>query len=583
MNVFLLYLTLSILYFPSSLMGSNSTQQLGKHLANDASFLKVLPLEPRPYHHGWGFDSLGLGGKAYYEKCLSDYKQVPGKLYSLHYKSDGLIVKGVLLTPENFDAAKNYPTVIYNRGGHREFGSFTVCKKKKLADMFANHGYLVFIPQLRGVAGGEGQEEWGGAEINDILTLERIASRSGLVEKSKLYMVGWSRGAMSTWLAIKQGSKVNAAVTIAGPTDLFLSAKTRPDLEKLVAAQLVPGFENQRYQAYRERSSFFWPEKLKDIPLLSLQGTKDWRVDVLHAKKLELVLAPINPRFKVIYYKGEGHELKRVSDQAYADIRLWLDMQSKSQAPPTTVSKEEKLPQWIVKTGSLLPAKPLPEGESEKVLNELKLIWKDANRSNHYRIAAKKASRLFKKYPTSFRLQSFYAMLLGDAAVEFSEKLRGEVQLISVKIMEKLIEQTEGQTPDSIAHLKNEYFWQTAQHLRQFRLGESEVAAGRKGYYSMLVGGAWYAHQLMGFDRIALARRWAKKSIEAWKEFRKYNTTNNNSYYHYALALGILGRLKEMDQVLTTYRKQVNISAEHKELVELKDMIDDHIAKGRMN
>jgi len=66
----------------------------------------------------------------------------------------------------------NYPCVIYNRGGNRDFGGLLVAHGAITLGKLAKEGYVVIASQYRGNGGSEGQEEFGGKDVNDLFILD---------------------------------------------------------------------------------------------------------------------------------------------------------------------------------------------------------------------------------------------------------------------------------------------------------------------------------------------------------------------------------------------------------------------------
>lgn len=382
-------------------------------------------------------------------------------------------------------------------------------------------------------------------------------------------------------LAIKAGSKVNAAVAIAGVSETFSSLAQRPDMEMMVARQLIPNYDQNKYQLLRDRSAFFWPESLINTPLLLLHGTNDWRVSHIHAEKLVLTLRDIHPNFKSVFYEGDDHGLTKNKDKAYNEIRNWLLSENKATEKKQT-KNHPAIPGWFKQLSDMKPVRIQPKKTIELIQSEIRKIWQDANGKEEYRTASMNLSRLLNKYPHSFRLQKFYASILGDSIGELAPHLRGKAQKASIEIMEKVLGETEGQPAGSVYSLRNEYYWQTAQHLQQFKLGQERVKATKSGHYSIIVGGAWYAHQLYGFGRVDLAREYLSDVKKAWPLFRSYNKTNNNIFVHYALALGLLGELREMNRMLDQYCKRTGVDPGSPWMMEIRELIDEHMKKGRI-
>jgi len=119
----------------------------------------------------------------------------------MEYLSDGLRVVGLIVKPKK---EGKYPVVIYNRGGHMEGGKIDVKELLGLS-MFARQEYVVIASQYRGNDGGEGKEEYGGADINDVLNLIPLAKSLPFTDGDRIVMYGASWGGLMTYLAIKGG------------------------------------------------------------------------------------------------------------------------------------------------------------------------------------------------------------------------------------------------------------------------------------------------------------------------------------------------------------------------------------------
>ena len=193
----------------------------------------------------------------------------------IKYMSDGLKVTGIIWKPKD-TTGKKLPLIIYNRGGNREFGKLIFAYNYILHPFVAN-GFVVIGTQYRGVDGGEGKEELGGAEVNDILNLIPLAKSLGYVDMNNVFMFGESRGGMMTYLALKNKIPVNAAAVNAAPSDLILGLKNRPGFAQTYK-EMMPDFDKRSDELVPERSAVYWADKI-NTPLLMLQGGADWRVE----------------------------------------------------------------------------------------------------------------------------------------------------------------------------------------------------------------------------------------------------------------------------------------------------------------
>lgn len=220
------------------------------------------------------------------------------------YMSDGLKVAGLMWRPVD-QGTRRLPLLIYNRGGNRDFGKNAPWNP---FHRFAAEGFVMLAPQYRGVDGGEGVEEFGGADIHDIVNLLPVARSLGNVDLDNVFVLGWSRGAMSTLVALKRGLNANAVAVGGGLFDLTAEARRRPAVVKNVWSELMPGFATRRDELLLERSAVHWPEQIS-APVLILHGTGDWRASPADALVLAQKLQSAGKPYELIVYANDDHSL----------------------------------------------------------------------------------------------------------------------------------------------------------------------------------------------------------------------------------------------------------------------------------
>lgn len=237
----------------------------------------------------------------------------------LRYLSDGLEVVAFLWKPKTLRGAK-LPLIIFNRGGNREFSKLTPTTGFR---RFALDGFVVLASQYRGNDGGEGQEEFGGADVNDVKNLLLAAKALEYVDTKNVFMLGWSRGGMMTALALKHGLKVNAAA-VGGPlTDLLAERARRPGVAAGVWSKLIPGYAERTDEVLRERSAVYWPERIR-TPLLILHGGADWRADPSSTLAFAQALQRAGATYQLIIYAGDDHGLRNNKDDSNRRIVEWF-------------------------------------------------------------------------------------------------------------------------------------------------------------------------------------------------------------------------------------------------------------------
>jgi dipeptidyl aminopeptidase/acylaminoacyl peptidase len=259
----------------------------------------------------------------------SDYEEV--EMLSITYLSDELKVKGYLAMPVVGD---NLPCVIFNRGGNRESGALSDKQAAQMLGKIASWGYVVVASQYRGNAGGEGIEEFGGADVNDVLNLIPLLESLPRADATRIGMFGWSRGGMMTYKALTRTDRISAAIVGGGVSDLFDTIERRPEMEKNVYSTLIPDYARNRETALAARSAIRWPEKLsKTTPILLLHGSADWRVHPTQALRMAQALYESEHPFRFVLFEGGDHGLTEHKEEVDRLMRDWLDHYVRDQSP----------------------------------------------------------------------------------------------------------------------------------------------------------------------------------------------------------------------------------------------------------
>lgn len=257
-----------------------------------------------------------------YVKMLEEYAALEDVAVSrIVYDSDGLKVTGLMALPVHIRKGA-HPVLIYNRGGSREYGKLTLLSALRSMVPFAREGMLVFATNYRGNDGGEGREEFGGADLNDVMNLLNIARSHEGFDGCNTFMIGHSRGGMMTAMAIRRGARLNAAVSIAGISDAFQFEKTLRS-EKNVLTVLVPGYPAERERVLTERSAVRWPQDIT-VPLLLLHGDADKDVDYRESVSLDKLIREAGGTSELVIYPGGSHSLIRVWDDVLIRCSVWM-------------------------------------------------------------------------------------------------------------------------------------------------------------------------------------------------------------------------------------------------------------------
>jgi len=268
------------------------------------------------------YDETSAFTRRYYsrEEYTAASKSTSVDCLRIHYISAGLRVVGYIVKPRDSQGTR-HPVIVYNRGGFRDMGKIDAWN---LLDFygFAAQGFVVLASQYRGNDGGDGVDEVGGADLDDVMALSRTASNLSYADTTNLFLYGLSRGGLMSFLALKRGFPARAAAVVGAVFDVEAFAERAP---KMVASAMAG---NREYSAkgaalLRERSAMNWPEQIT-VPLLIIHGASDKQVPAIEAMKFATKLADLGRRYAMIVYADDVHEVAINRQDRDAKIGAWF-------------------------------------------------------------------------------------------------------------------------------------------------------------------------------------------------------------------------------------------------------------------
>lgn len=252
-------------------------------------------------------------------------------IYGITYLSDGLKINGLMVKPKK---KGKYPSVIYNRGGNRDFGALLIANGAITLGQIAKEGYVVIASQYRGNAGSEGTEEFGGKDVNDVTILTEVLKEIEDADSEKIGMYGWSRGGMMTYIALTKTDKIKTAVVGGAVSDSFSSIEDRPEMETKVMAELIPNYDTNKEIELEKRSAIKWADKFpKDVPILMLHGSSDWRVKPEQSLNLALEFEKHKVPYRLIMFEGGDHGISEHKTEVNEEVINWFNRYLKNNEP----------------------------------------------------------------------------------------------------------------------------------------------------------------------------------------------------------------------------------------------------------
>ncbi|WP_027415981.1 alpha/beta hydrolase family protein [Aneurinibacillus terranovensis] len=276
-------------------------------------------------------------------------------IYHVTYLSDGLKVKGYLSLPNRFELdiselrgmvnrfygasqlpiteitnAMNrekkdirmfkLPALIYCRGGIGKVGRV----KTDWLEQFSNCGHVIFAPSYRGNEGGEGRDEFGGKDREDVLSAYRLLRSFPFVSPERISVMGFSRGAINATLTAVETTEVHKLILWSGVSDLAHTYEERIDLRRMLK-RVIGGSPAKIPGSYEMRSPLLMADRLK-CPVLIIHGTQDTQVDFTHGINMYTKLKELGANVDIHRYQGYGHHFPPAIHQVAVERMFhWIE------------------------------------------------------------------------------------------------------------------------------------------------------------------------------------------------------------------------------------------------------------------
>jgi dipeptidyl aminopeptidase/acylaminoacyl peptidase len=239
------------------------------------------------------------------------------------YLSDGLRVKGYIAYP--IDKSKKYPCVIWCRGGIGNAGAIDKFNARGIFGQIASWGYCVFASQYRGNDGGEGFDEFGGNDLNDVLNLIPLADEFPFADTSNWAIEGWSRGGMMTYLTLTKTDLFKCAIVLGGVANLRCNSSESKFMRRLYEHILGKYNTEEFFSKCDERSIINFPDRLSTkTPILIIHGNSDERVLPHDSIDLSYKLLELKKAFRLVMLEGGDHFLKSHRKEVDMLRKDWL-------------------------------------------------------------------------------------------------------------------------------------------------------------------------------------------------------------------------------------------------------------------
>ena len=240
---------------------------------------------------------------------------------------DGTPLDGVLYKPENFDANKKYPVMIYfyERRSESLYNSMVPAPSRSTVNIpyFVSNGYIVFVPDIAYKDGHPGESAY-----NCIVSGAKALAKNKWVDSSKMAIQGQSWGGYQVAYLVTR-TDMFAAAGAGAPVSNMTSAYGGIRWGTGISRQFQYEHTQSRigkdlwsgYDLYVENSPIFKLPNVK-TPLLIMHNNNDGAVPYYQGIEMFMGLRRLGKPCWLLEYNREAHNLAQRKNAKDLSVRL---------------------------------------------------------------------------------------------------------------------------------------------------------------------------------------------------------------------------------------------------------------------
>ncbi len=252
------------------------------------------------------------------QKCISSFNQKSLKNLYVATPKEIVVdlkshkVKGWVLYPKDFNPNRSYPAILDIHGGPK-----TVYGKVFFHEMqyWANEGYVVFFSNPRG-SDGKGDDfsdirgKYGTIDYDDLMAFtDKVIKKVPSIDQQRMFVTGGSYGGFMTNWIVGQTHRFKAAATQRSISN-WLSFHGTSDIGFYFSQDQTNGHPNKDTTKLWNQSPMKYALNIK-TPLLFIHSDNDYRCPIEQAMQLYTIIKQNGVMSKLVWFKGENHELSR--------------------------------------------------------------------------------------------------------------------------------------------------------------------------------------------------------------------------------------------------------------------------------
>lgn len=242
------------------------------------------------------------------------------------YEGDSM--QGMLYKPENFDANKKYPMLVYfyERSSDRLHRHIIPAPIRSVINFtyYTSNEYLIFVPDIKYTTGEPGPNGY-----NCIVSgTEAMINNYNFVDRKNIGIQGQSWGGYQTAYVITQTNIYKAAMAGAPVSNMtsayggirWASGRCRTFQYEETQSR-IGGTLWEKHENYILNSPLFFVPKI-ETPLLIMHNDKDGAVPWYQGIELFNAMRRLDKPVWMLVYNGAPHNLKRRADMKDLTVRM---------------------------------------------------------------------------------------------------------------------------------------------------------------------------------------------------------------------------------------------------------------------
>lgn len=237
---------------------------------------------------------------------------------------------GVLVKPVGYSVGTRYPLIVAIHGGPQSADVLTF-NGGYGSQVYAGDGYVVLKPNYRGSTNYGEAHKWGIVNdyfkkgYEDIMTGVDHLIAQGLVDESRMGVLGWSAGGHWTNWIITHTTRFKSASSGAGTVN-WISMYAQSDMQTVRMHYLGNRLPYEDFEPYWKQSPIRYISAAKTPTMIHVVDG-DPRVPRPQSEELHMALKKLGVPTELFVYPGQSHGIPDARNQLVKAVseKAWMD------------------------------------------------------------------------------------------------------------------------------------------------------------------------------------------------------------------------------------------------------------------